>query len=108
MKPFRTKAIKHYASLHLEKKPDLVILHTGTNDLKSVSSPEEIANEIVALASSVKENGQQLFQLFQELFPEEIDSPKKLGVLTKGVLTNGVLTNGVLTNAWKYSVKLKM
>ena len=36
---------------------DLVILYTGINDLKSVSSPEEIANEIISLALSVKENG---------------------------------------------------
>ena len=43
VKPFlgaRTKAMKHYVSPGLEKKTDLGILHTGTNDLKSVSSPE--------------------------------------------------------------------
>ena len=57
VKPFpgaRTKAMKHYVS------PDLVILHTGTNDLKSESSPEEIANEITSLALSVKEKGHQI------------------------------------------------
>ena len=51
----RTKAMKHYVS-----KPDLGILHTGNNALKSVSSPEAIANEIISLALSVKENGQQI------------------------------------------------
>ena len=63
VKPFpgaRTKAMKHYVSPDLEKKPDLVILHTGTNDLKSVSSPEEIANQITSLALSVKEKGHQI------------------------------------------------
>ena len=63
VKPFpgaRTKAMKHYVSPDLEKKPDLVILHTGTNDLKSDSSPEEIANEITSLALSVKEKGHQI------------------------------------------------
>ena len=63
MKPFpgaRTKAMKHYVSPDLEKKSDLVILHTGTNDLQSVSSPEEIANEIISLALSVKEKGNQI------------------------------------------------
>ena len=40
----RTKAMRHYVGPDLEKIPDLVILHTGTNDLKSFSSPEEIAN----------------------------------------------------------------
>ena len=61
VKPFPgdcTKAMKHYVSPDLEKNPDLIILHTGTNDLKSVSSLEEIANEIISLALSVKENGQ--------------------------------------------------
>ena len=56
----RTKVLKHYVSPDLEKKPDLVILHTVTNDLKSVSSPEEIANEITSLALSVKEKGHQI------------------------------------------------
>ena len=63
VKPFpgaRTKAMKHYVSPDLEKKPDLVILHTGTNDLKYDSSPEEIANEITSLALSVKEKGHQI------------------------------------------------
>ena len=63
VKPFpgaRTKAMKHYVSPDLEKKPDLVILHTGTNDLKSDSSPEEIANEITSLALSVKEKDHQI------------------------------------------------
>ena len=54
----RSKAMKHYVSPDLEKKPDLVILHTGTNDLKPVSSPEDNANEITSLALSVKEKGQ--------------------------------------------------
>ena len=52
--------MKHYVSPDLEKKPDLVILHTGTNYLKSVISAKEIANEIIALALSVNENGQQI------------------------------------------------
>ena len=51
VKPFlgaRTKVIKYYVSLDLEKKPDLVILRIGMNDFKSVSSTEEIANEITS------------------------------------------------------------
>ena len=62
VKPFpeaRTKVMKHYVSPDLEKKPDLGILHTGTNDLKSVSSTEEIANENISLALSVKEKCHQ-------------------------------------------------
>ena len=39
--------MNHYVSSILEKKPDLVIVHTGTNDLKPISLPEEITNEIL-------------------------------------------------------------
>ena len=63
VKPFpgdRTKSMNHYVSPDLEKKPDLVILHTGTNNLKSVNSTEEIANEIISLALSVKEKCHQI------------------------------------------------
>ena len=63
VKPFPgacTKAMKHYVSPDLEKRPDLVILLTGTNDLKSASSPKEIANKITSLAVSVKEKDHQI------------------------------------------------
>ena len=40
-------AMKHYVSPELEKQPDLVTVHTGPNNLKSVNSPEEITNEII-------------------------------------------------------------
>ena len=52
--------MKHYVSHDLEKYLDLVILHTGTSDIKSVSLPEEIANEIISLALSVKEKDHQI------------------------------------------------
>ena len=76
----RTKAMKHNESPDLEKKPDLVILHTGTSDLKSVSSPEDISNKIISLALSVKEKGHRL--LFRGFFPEDIGFLKKLRMLT--------------------------
>ena len=53
----RTKAMKPCLR---KKKPDLVILHPDTNDLNTVSSPEEIAHEIISLALSVKENVHQI------------------------------------------------
>ena len=43
----------------LEKQPNLVIVHTGSNDLKSVNSPEKIANEIISLGLSVKRKDHQ-------------------------------------------------
>ena len=41
----------------IEEKPDFIILHTGTNDLRSNADPEEIANSIVDVAVFCKENG---------------------------------------------------
>ena len=60
VKPFpgaHTKTMKCYASPDLEKNPDLVIIHTATNDLKSVSSPENIANETISLSLAMREKG---------------------------------------------------
>ena len=52
--------MKYYVIPDLERKPDLVILDTGINDHKSISSSEEIANKIISLDLSLKENGQQI------------------------------------------------
>ena len=78
VKPFpeaRTKVMKHYVSPDLEKKPELGILHTGTNDLKSVSSTEEIANENISLALSVKEKCHQI--AVSGILPREYRFSKK-------------------------------
>lgn len=52
VKPFPgacTNTVKHFLSPEIEKKGDLVTVHTGTNDRKSVNSLEGIANEIISL-----------------------------------------------------------
>ena len=38
----------------IEKDPECIVLHIGTNDLKSKKSEVDIAEEIVNLAKSVK------------------------------------------------------
>ena len=75
-----TKAMKNCVSSDLEKKPDLVIVHTGTNDCKSVNSHEEIVNEIISLALFVKKRATRL--QFCGLLTEQIDSSKNLRMLT--------------------------
>ena len=55
LKPFPGTRI---ISLDLEKTPDLVIVHTDTNNLKSVSSPEEIEIHLERLF--VTEKGQKV------------------------------------------------
>ena len=43
-----------YAKPTMKHEPDFVILHTGTNDLKSANSPEVISDEIIKLALNLK------------------------------------------------------
>ncbi len=49
-----TYDLKSYCIPSIEKDPECIILHIGTNDLKSNKSEVEIAEEIVNLAKSVK------------------------------------------------------
>ena len=38
----------------IARKPDMGILHTGTNDLKGNQNPSDIASEIISLAKNIK------------------------------------------------------
>ena len=49
-----TQDMKDYIKPTIARKPDMVILHTGTNDLKSNQNPSDIANEIISLAKNIK------------------------------------------------------
>ena len=49
-----TKCMIDCAKPTMKHKPDFVILHTGTNDLKSTNSPEEISDEVIRLAINMK------------------------------------------------------
>ena len=50
----KTKEVKSYIITTLEQNPETIIIHSGTNDLKSDSSPEEIARDIINLTKSCK------------------------------------------------------
>ena len=55
-----TQDMKDYIKPTISRKPDMVILHTGTNDLKSNQKPLDIANEIVNLANNIKNSGTEV------------------------------------------------
>ena len=55
-----TQDMKDYIKTTISRKPDMVILHTGTNDLKSNQNPSDIANEIVNLAKNIKNSGTEV------------------------------------------------
>ena len=49
-----TKQMEHYSKPPMAYKPDLVILHTGTNSLRGECTSEEVADEIIDLATNLK------------------------------------------------------
>ena len=49
-----TNCMKSYVKPTIEKKPDVVILHCGTNDLRSNLNPDELSMRIVNLALTIK------------------------------------------------------
>ena len=50
----KTKDMESYIIPTLERNPETIIIHSGTNDLKSDSSPEEIARDVIKLTTSCK------------------------------------------------------
>ena len=46
--------MKHYVKPTQEKQPAQIIIHVGTNDLPGNKNSDEIANEIVGFANSIK------------------------------------------------------
>ena len=55
-----TQDMKYYIKPTISRKLDMVILHTGTNDLKSNQNPSDIGNEIVNLAKNIKNSGTEV------------------------------------------------
>ena len=62
-----TKAMKDYLKPNLELSPDQVILHVGTNDLKS-KEPQQVAGSVVDLARQI-ENSSDATVIISELYP---------------------------------------
>ena len=52
--------MKDYIKPTIAREPDMVILHTGMNDLKSNQNPSDITNEIISLAKNIKKSGTEV------------------------------------------------
>ena len=63
VKPFpgpTTQDMKDYIKPTIARNQDMVILHTGTNDLKSNQNSSDITNEIINLAKNIKISGTEV------------------------------------------------
>ena len=52
--------MKDYIKPTNARKPNIVILHNGTNDLKSNQNPLDIANKIINLVKNIKNSGMEV------------------------------------------------
>ena len=50
----KTRGMQDYVKPTLRENPDQIIVHVGTNDLASNKRPEQIAESIIGLATSLK------------------------------------------------------
>ena len=57
----KTNDMKSYVIPTVEQKPDNIILHTGTNDLNTIDTPEEITMGILNLAMTCKTDTNSVF-----------------------------------------------
>ena len=57
----KTKDMKSYVIPTVEQKPDNIILHTGTNTLKTIDTPEEITMGILSLVMTCKTDTSSVF-----------------------------------------------
>ena len=57
----KTKDMKSHVILTIEQKPDNIILHTGTDDLKTIDKPEEMTMGILNLAMTCKRDTNSVF-----------------------------------------------
>ena len=55
-----TKQMEHYSKPSMDSNPEFIILHTGTNSLRGERTPEDLAEEIIDLATSLKSDENEI------------------------------------------------
>ena len=55
-----TEAMEHYVKPTMKYENDLLILHFGTNDLRSEKSADDIANGIINIGTSMKTENNEI------------------------------------------------
>ena len=87
----------HYAKPTVNQHPDEVIIHVGTNDLKSLA-PRQVAERIVDLGNSISADSPSTKVTISSLIVRSDDS-----VLNDKVTqVNKILNSSSNQNEWKY------
>ena len=68
----KAKDMESYIIPTLEQNPETIITHSGDNDLKSDSSPDEIARDIIKLTTFYKTQTNKVILLTTEIFLQSI------------------------------------
>jgi len=56
-----TDCMNSHAVPTTKRNPKTIILHCGTNDIRSKNSPEEIAREIIELATGIRNDDNTIY-----------------------------------------------
>ena len=99
-----TNAMKHYLKGCLEdSSPDNIILHHGTNNLKSDDNSEKIASDIVDLGLSVKNEKTMVYISSLVISYDKLDKKRKeVKRATKSYFTHYMLVVIILFNTGLY------
>ena len=87
-----TADMEDYVSPSLKSNPDVVLVHVGTNNLRSNTNPEQIADDIVSLACRIKLCTKKV--IVSSLIHRN-DNLNKKAIEVNNLLINKCLANGV-------------
>ena len=101
-----------YSKPAQKHEPDMILLHSGTNDLKFTKSPEEISNEIIKLALDMKTDANEVIVSGIITRDDEFNEKgRQLNEFLKTECTKYALVfldNGNITNKYFYGSGLHL
>lgn len=90
VKPFtgaRTQCMNHYIQPAIKLDPDRIIIHCGTNNLKTEETPELIGSNIIGLANLVRNSGGKTQVVISGILPRN-DQFNEKGKAVNNIVKN--------------------
>ena len=85
--------MSHYVKPTLDKEPDQIILHAGTNDIGKLS-PSEIADNIVNLAREIESSTDAQVTISELVTRSDLSASAMLMLSTKGFENSAISDSG--------------